>query len=81
MAPIVVIYEKWAGPVDNSSIAIRVYSDLKKMKIGKYSQEMSVPKSCDQIDPLEMGSPNIEYMKWSGNIHTSKFTITFEYQD
>lgn len=41
---------------------------------------MFVPRGKGDMNIINLGSPSFESVEWSGNIHTSKFVITYEYQ-
>lgn len=51
--------------------------------MGKKSQTFYLPKkfdNADDLDIVDMGSPNIESLKFKGDMRKSKLLITFEYK-
>ena len=85
--PILMIYETEDGEVANTSIAIVQFEDWRKMRQGKVSQQLFIPKQYENkkvnhtITHYKQGNPSFEHVKFSGNIHTSKFKIVFEFED
>lgn len=82
MDPILMLFETRGG-IGNSSMAIYVYNNLTSMTLGQQSDYFFIPRKSNsffELDFENQGSPSFEEVRWTGDIRTSKFVITFEYQ-